>query len=493
MLYSFAVEHMLLPTVSLFTASRFWHQAIRMRRAERLGAEQIAARQWHAVRRIVRWAADRVPFYRERFAQARITPDSLRGPRDLLAIPPVTRQEIAANFPDRVTAEGLDASSWRLASTSGTTSQRMMVIQDFAKRDAVRAAAVHSFTFTGLRLGSRSVEIPPDICTLQCGVNRAPEPSLASFLRSRGWRDWKDPETWSTVRGLIERQVVFRQVTLPSFADNGTTQPDEVLADYVRRIRRARPVLVKGLPTYLLALARYLQERQQRIEGLREVRPMGAALAPAAGRVVAEAFGCPVIEDYGSAELGSIACECSSGQGLHLFSDLFFVEFVRGGEWVPSGETGRILVTDLTNRAMPLVRYDLGDVGHALPGPCTCGRNTPRFRVTGRVQDAVVSRAGVVRTEHEIADFLYAEGDVLWFQLMQRSDNRFDLRVVPRNRGAATRNGLADRLAAFLGDGARVAVSEVRTIPPENGGKFRCVKSTSTQRLDSPRLAFHRE
>jgi phenylacetate-CoA ligase len=493
MLYSFAVERMLLPTVSLFTASRFWHQAARMRASERLVAEQIAACQWRAVRRIVHWAAERVPFYRERFAQAGLTPELLREPRDLLAVPPVTRREIAANFPDRVTAEGLDTSTWRLASTSGTTSQRMMVIQDFAKRDAVRAAAVHSFTFSGLRLGSRSVEIPPDICTLQCGVNRALEPSLAAFLRSRSWRDWKDPETWSTMRGLFERQVVFRQITLSSFAENGTTQPDDVLADYVRRIRQARPVLVKGLPTYLLALARYLRQTQQPIEGLREVRPMGAALAPTASRIIAQAFGCPVVEDYGSAELGSIACECAPGRGLHLFSDLFFIEFVRDGAWVRPGETGRILVTDMTNRAMPLIRYDLGDVGHTLPGPCSCGRNTPRFRVTGRVQDAIVSPSGIIRTEHEIADFLYAESDVLWFQLIERSDDRFDLRVVSRERGAATRNGLAERLAAFLGDGSRIAISEVRTLPPENGGKFRCVKSASTQRLDSPWLTRHRE
>src|SRR5262249_13416637 len=171
----------------------------------------------------------------------------------------------------------------------------------------------------------------------------------------------------------------------------------------------------------------------------------------------------------------------------------FLVEIVRGGEWVPPGETGRILITDLANRAMPLIRYDLGDVGHTLPGPCCCGRNTPRFRVTGRFQDAIVTQSGEIRTEHQIADFLYSESAVLWFQLIQRSENRFDLRVVPRGRAAAARNGLAERLAAFLGAGSRVAISEVQTIPPENGGKFLCVQSASTQRLASPRLALHLE
>src|SRR5262249_57175310 len=138
---------------------------------------------------------------------------------------------------------------------AGTTSQRMVVIQDFAKRDAVRAAALHSFTFSGLRPGSRYVEIPPDICNIQCGVNREPEPALLHYLGRRGLRAWNDPEARSTVRGLVERQVIYRQVTLPSFGSDGTNQANEALADYVLRIRRAGPVLLKALPAYLLALA----------------------------------------------------------------------------------------------------------------------------------------------------------------------------------------------------------------------------------------------
>ena len=58
---------------------------------------------------------------------------------------------------------------------------------------------------------------------------------------------------------------------------------------------------------------------------------MGSALAPSARLIIADAFRSRVLEDYGSAELGSIGCECSPGSGLHLFADLFFIEIVRGG------------------------------------------------------------------------------------------------------------------------------------------------------------------
>jgi phenylacetate-CoA ligase len=484
MLYSFAVERMLLPAVGLLSASRFWQMTQQMRRSDRMPREYRERSQWEAMRRMLRHAFERVPFYRERFAEAGLTPDDLRNLDDLPRLRPATRPELAANFPDRVTAEGVAMADWRFAATSGTTSQRMVVIQDFAKRDAVRASALHSFTFSGLRLGSRYVEIPPDICNIQCGVNREPEPALLTYLRRRGLRGWNDQEARSTVRGLIERQVIYRQVTLPSFGSEGTNQTKDSLQEYVRRIRQALPLMLKGLPAYLLALARYLHSSGEMIAGVREVRPMGSALAPAVNRLIAEAFGCPVVEDYGSAELGGIACECGPGRGLHLFSDLFFAEVVRDGKPVRPGELGRILVTDLTNRAMPLIRYDIGDVGYLVQGSCSCGRTTPRLRILGRIHDTIVRRDGRVLAEHTVSDFLYGLPGVAWFQLLQRSDRQFDLRIVPDTEAQFSADTVAARTTAFLGDGARVVVSTVKTIAPETGGKFRFVKSTSHACLD---------
>jgi phenylacetate-CoA ligase len=486
LLYPFFIERLLLPGVGLLTGSAFWRLAGRMRRLERQPPEQIRRCQWESLAGLLRHAYEHVPLYRDRFAEAGLRPEDLRGFDDLIKLPPVTRQEVAANFPDRVTASSADPSLWRLAATSGTTSQRMIVVQDFAKRDAVRAAAAHSFRFRGLRLGSRYAELPPDVCNVHCGLNREPEPPLLRYLWRVGRRNWKDPEVRSNLRGMFERQVVYRQLVLAGFNVGGTCQPAALLDEYLARLRAYRPQMLKGLPAYLLLLARHIRRTGARTPRLREVRPMGSALAPAVRQVLADAFRCPVVEDYGSAELGSIGCECRAAEGLHLFSSLFFLEFVRAGRPVRPGEVGRVLVTDLTNRAMPLIRYDIGDIGYALPGEgCSCGRNTPRFRVLGRMNDTLIPPASGVLTEHQVSDFLYTYPGVDWFQLVQLATTRFDLQVVPQDGTPFFPETLSADLAAFLGGAVRVTVRQVKAIAPENGGKYRFLKSMSFSEFDA--------
>ena len=258
-MYETFVESLLLPAVGIFTPSKFPRLAYRMRRFDRLTPGQVQRRQWTLVRDLLKDAYNRVPFYRERFDAAGLHPDNELTPDDLEKLPPLCRQEIAASFPDRITAVGVDRTNWRFAATSGTTSQRMIVLQDFAKREAVRAAVVRSFKFSGRRLGSPYLEIPPDVCNVQCGLNREPEPPLFQYLKRLRLRSLRDRETWSTIRGLVERQVVLRQVSLASFGARGTCQTGEILDDYIRQIRCYRPALLKALPTYLLALARHIR------------------------------------------------------------------------------------------------------------------------------------------------------------------------------------------------------------------------------------------
>jgi phenylacetate-CoA ligase len=211
---------------------------------------------------------------------------------------------------------------------------------------------------------------------------------------------------------------------------------------------------------------------------------MGSALAPAARRIIAQAFRSKVVEDYGSAELGAIGCECPAAHGLHLFANLFYLEFVRGGRQVGPGELGRILVTDLSNRAMPLIRYDIGDIGFRLPGDCGCGRNSCRFKVLGRLQDTIVTPSGRVLTEHDVADFFYTYPGLDWFQLVQRSNACFDLQVVPSGQGPFSTAALSRDVRTFFDDEVRVNIRQTATIAPESGGKYRFVKSASRRQFD---------
>ncbi len=229
MWYPLLVERAVLPALRWFSSSRFWVLEQRMVRQERQPAERIRQRQWQAVQAVLASAYQNVPFYRERFDAAGLCPEDIRDPSDLLKLPPTTRQDVDANFPDRITSPNRP-DGCRIAATSGTTAQRILVLQDFGKRDAMRAALAHSFRFCGQRLGARYVEIPPDVCNVQCGLKREPEPSLARYLRRTGVGKWKEAETWSDLRGIIERQYIYRQLVISSFAADGVTQSDTACA-----------------------------------------------------------------------------------------------------------------------------------------------------------------------------------------------------------------------------------------------------------------------
>src|SRR5207249_8098782 len=100
-------------------------------------------------------------------------------------------------------------------------------------------------------------------------------------------------------------------------------------------------------------------------------------------RTIEEVFGCPVTNRYGCEEVSLIACECERHHGLHVNADGVFVEIMRADDTgalthpTRPGEPGAVVVTDLTNRAMPIIRYQVGDVAVLSDRVCTCGRGLP--------------------------------------------------------------------------------------------------------------------
>jgi phenylacetate-CoA ligase len=89
-----------------------------------------------------------------------------------------------------------------------------------------------------------------------------------------------------------------------------------------------------------------------------------------------------------------IAFECEEQDGLHVWSDHFFVEVLdENGEQVAEGEKGELVLTSLTKEALPIIRYRTGDITRLLESECSCGRTTARIsRLLGRADDMLIVR-----------------------------------------------------------------------------------------------------
>ena len=91
-------------------------------------------------------------------------------------------------------------------------------------------------------------------------------------------------------------------------------------------------------------------------------------------KFIEKAFGAEVFDIYGCTEIKEIAWECEKHEGYHINEDDVYVEILHGESPAKPGEVGDIVLTDLRNKAMPLIRYRIGDRGLLIAGNCSCGR-----------------------------------------------------------------------------------------------------------------------
>lgn len=486
MIYSWLLEHAALPLVLRSTHSKFWDEYKRMIALDRQPKEVLEPLQWQRFQSILNHAYANVAYYRDRMTDGGIHPGDIQSPEDLARLPITTKADIQRNFPDRITDQSDDPDDWRYVSTGGTAN-KLIAVHDFGKRDVARAATLRSLRVSGnYRVGKSMVEIPPDACNLFCGAEgQSNDGVMRHFWKMVRSGRVRDSAAIRDLRGQIEIHWFFRNKVYAALAARDTAVPPESVDACIDQLRRDRPYLLKALPTYLHLIAQRVAETGAEPLPIRIVKPMGASVSPVIRETIASAFAGQYREDYGSAELGGIACDCDAQEGLHVFSDLFLVEVIKGDGSAGEGELGRIVITDLFNHAMPLIRYQIGDVGRLFQAPCKCGRTTPRLFVDGRLEDTVVNSDGKIITSDQITDLMYGQGGIEAFQLIEKQPGRFELLVVPT---ANQQNGdWTGDLQRLLDDNVEIRQFVVQSIKPETGGKYRMVKSCSYERLQSSR------
>jgi len=316
-----------------------------LRLSERASPEALAAAQSVQLGAMLEHAYQSVPPLRSRLASAGLDPVRLASAEDLRVVPPMTRSDL----PTAVGAPPAHHGRRVEHRTAGTT-DTPLVIADTEAGAFARAAL---------------------------------------YARDHLWHD-RDPAAPAAVVDTGELaagggfwghalQAAFR--TGPS----GHVDARLPLAGQIAQLRALRPAYLLASASNLRALALECLASGVRLQGLAEACAVGAVAGPELAALCAEAWGVPASAVYAAQECGPIALQCPEAGAYHVQSEGVVLEIVDDAG-LPSrlGEPGRVLITTLHNFAMPLVRYDLGDVAQAGP-PCACGRTLPVIgRVLGR-------------------------------------------------------------------------------------------------------------
>ena len=270
---------------------------------------------------------------------------------------------------------------------------------------------------------------------------------------------------------LVDRAVYLDTIQLDSAR----------LQEFVRTIRRQKPGLIFGHAHSLYLLASALQKAN-----IADIRPQGiiSTAMPLHDyqRVVIEAvFGVPATNRYGCEEVSLIASECEAHKGLHVAAESIFTE-VKGG-----GETGPLLVTDLSNFAMPLIRYQIGDVVTQTTRKCTCGRGLPLIeKVEGRDADYVVTPAGKLISGISLTEnFAVLIRGAAQVQIIQETQTYLRVRMVTdATFDDESRRQIAQLVLDTFGPTMQYQLEVVDDIPQEPSGKYRfCISKVAADHL----------
>ena len=252
------------------------------------------------------------------------------------------------------------------------------------------------------------------------------------------------------------------------------------------RIAAFRPDYLMGYTSALAAVADDLLRADLRLSvPLRAVVTIAETLSPDRRRVIEEYFRAPIINRYGLREFGAWSGQtCSlSGEQFHVNTELVVAEILhQDGSPARPGETGRVVMTDLFNYAMPLIRYDTGDLAVAGSAGCACGRGFPLFGpIQGRSQECLSTPSGRLISPVVLGQYLFVHKDnldaVSHYQLVQQDRRRACLKVVPSPGWNRQRREQLERdLSELLGSEMEVTIETVSEIPHERSGKRPIIK-----------------
>lgn len=384
------------------------------------------------------WA--QVPFLQRHWRAAGLQPGPLSSVAELQRYPRLTKAQITANYQDCIARNWLGRTMPKATGGSSGQPFRFEITMDsYARRTALMW---RSYAWGGAAIGTRTAYL---------------------------WGVGEPRKGFAGVKESLYHRAFNRRFF------NAFAMREDTLADYVRGMRAWRADVLVGYVAPVLRVARWLNAHGERITGLRGVVTGAEALYESERAEIENAFGAPVTNTYGSREVMLMASECERHSGLHVHADHLVLETVAADGRVVTGQSGEVLVTDLSNFGMPMVRYANGDRATASADACSCGRALPMLSsVDGRVLETIVTPDGRILPGEFFVHAMLDFPGVQQFVVVQTAVDAVELQLVAQPPiGDAVRDALRERLQRTVGGAMRVELRDVPAIAPHPSGKRR--------------------
>jgi len=443
-----------------------------------LSKEQLLIRQQQALSEIIRHAYNNTPYYHEKYSKfvdnhARelilvnlLDLNPLRLPldrgREEFAPPlsrggwegfatntqselitnslPILQKDEVVRHKDEMLQRGVDLRTLRIGNTGGSTGKPVSFYYDRHKHELMRAGMIRSYMWCGWKPGQK----------------------ILNF--------WGARQDIQHGNQLINKyhEYISAEKTIAAYEYS-----ESQLDDWTKIILACKPVLLQGYASILAELSGYIIANNIRMpKTILGIYSTAEMLNDWQRTLMERAFGCRVFNQYGSREIPNIACECSHGN-QHIFTDMVYLE-----SQSINGED-RLIITSLSNRLMPFIRYDIGDSGKLKEGDCACGSPFPLMELgLCRSNDLIKTSTGKSIHPSCFNRLLYGQTDIKQYQYIQTELDKITLNIVSTSKlEIETVNSLKESLHRDIDENMLLEINYVDEIKRSISGKHRYVIS----------------
>ena len=255
---------------------------------------------------------------------------------------------------------------------------------------------------------------------------------------------------------------------------------EENLFKYVEKIEEFQPKVIRGYPSALDILARFIKQHDLKINkkgNIKAISTSSESLYQSQSELIENVFGCKVYDKYGNFEQVCMFGMCGKREGYHDFMEYGITEIIgKDGKTVTKeGGIGEIVGTEFTNYAFPLIRYKPEDLAVWTNKRCSCGRELPLIkRIEGRLQELIVTKKGNLISMTAINMHSDVFNNVKQFQFVQEEKGKVVMDIIKKTSYTdKDTEYILSELYKKMGDGIDIEIVFVDEIPKTKRGKYR--------------------
>lgn len=399
---------------------------VRLRKIDRLMVDDEAYSEFieKRLRELMKWAHDSTIFYKN------FSPNSLEN------FPIITKNTVMENY-DSFLSSNVDESSLHTMSTSGSTGRPFKIRQDESKRRQVIAEVIYFTRNIGYEIGKHFVYL----CNLESGFKKS----------------------W------VKRYLQNEDILYTRKYDRGSLR---YIYEKLKNSENSTTIL--GYASTLSLIANFMKKRALSLSNISGVISGAETLTKKDRKLISETFGCHVVSRYSNQEMGILAQDYE--EDIFVINRAsYYVEILKmdSDEPAKEGEIGRVVVTDLYNKAMPMIRYDTGDL--AIYKNIINTNKKVLTKVLGRKLDLLYTTKDEPVSFFCFDEFFGNNSNVQQYQLVQKTKTNIIVNLITVD-GFMFSEGLVEaEVRKILGDDAVVEVCYLDSVPITSSGKFKYV------------------